>query len=32
MAHTACELYRLLAAQGKSGMEPSVLVELLSGR
>jgi 3-hydroxyisobutyrate dehydrogenase-like beta-hydroxyacid dehydrogenase len=32
MAHTAAELYRLLVAQGKGALEPSVLVDLLAGR
>lgn len=32
MAHCAAELYRLLAAQGRAGQEPSVLVDLLSGK
>ena len=32
MARTAAELYRLLAAQGRGGLEPSVLVDLLGGR
>ncbi|MDW8469594.1 MAG: NAD(P)-dependent oxidoreductase [Burkholderiales bacterium] len=32
MARTAAELYRLLEAQGRSGEDPAVLVELLAGR
>jgi 3-hydroxyisobutyrate dehydrogenase len=32
MARTAAELYRLLAAQGRGGEEPSVLVDLLAGK
>ncbi len=32
MARTAAELYRLLAAQGKSEKELSTIIELLSGR
>jgi len=31
MARTAAELYRLLAAQGRGGHHPAVLVELLGG-
>ena len=32
MARTAAELYRLLSAQGRGGVEPSVLVDLLGGK
>ena len=32
MAHMAAELYRFMAAQGKGGMEPSALVDFLSGK
>jgi 3-hydroxyisobutyrate dehydrogenase len=32
MARTAAELYRLLAAQGRGGEEPTVLVDLLAGK
>lgn len=32
MAHMAAELYRLMAARGKGGMEPSALVDFLSGK
>ena len=32
MAHCAAELYRLLVAQGRGEHEPSVLVDLLSGK
>lgn len=32
MTHTAAELYRLLAAQGRADREPSELVELLAGK
>jgi 3-hydroxyisobutyrate dehydrogenase len=32
MAHTAAELYRLIAAQGRGAHEPSVLIEFLAGK
>jgi 3-hydroxyisobutyrate dehydrogenase len=32
MAHCAAELYRLLVAQGRADQDPSVLVDLLSGK
>ncbi|HEX5093091.1 MAG TPA: NAD(P)-dependent oxidoreductase [Burkholderiales bacterium] len=32
MAQTAAELYRVLVAQGRAAHEPSVLIELLSGK
>jgi 3-hydroxyisobutyrate dehydrogenase len=32
MARTAAELYRLLVAQGRGELEPSVLVDLLAGK
>lgn len=32
MAHTAAELYRLLAAQGRGAHEPSVLIDFLAGK
>lgn len=32
MAHAAAELYRLLVAQGRGELEPSVLVDLLAGK
>jgi 3-hydroxyisobutyrate dehydrogenase len=32
MAHMAAELFRLLAAQGRGAQEPTVLIDLLSGK